>query len=35
MPGRFRMETVKYRWSAKNPLSGDAPKTWTEMLDAE
>ncbi|MBO0347202.1 molybdopterin-synthase adenylyltransferase MoeB [Roseibium sp. CAU 1637] len=29
----FRMETVKYKWSAKNPLSGDAPKTWVEMLE--
>ncbi|GAB4536454.1 MAG: molybdopterin-synthase adenylyltransferase MoeB [Roseibium sp.] len=29
----FRMETIRYRHSPKNPLSGDAPKTWAEMLE--
>ncbi len=29
----FRMETIRYRHSKKNPLSGDAPKTWAELLD--
>ncbi|TYC54062.1 molybdopterin-synthase adenylyltransferase MoeB [Rhodobacterales bacterium] len=29
----FRMETVRYRRSPKNPLNGDAPKTWAELLE--
>ncbi|MEM5583215.1 molybdopterin-synthase adenylyltransferase MoeB [Roseibium sp. AS2] len=29
----FRMETIRYRHSPKNPLSGDHPKTWAEMLE--
>lgn len=29
----FRMETVRYRHSPKNPLSGDAPKSWAELLE--
>jgi len=29
----FRMETIRYRHSPKNPLSGDEPKTWAEMLE--
>jgi molybdopterin/thiamine biosynthesis adenylyltransferase len=29
----FRMETVRYRHSPKNPLSGGDPKTWAEMLE--
>lgn len=30
----FRMETIRYRHSKKNPLSGDTPKTWTEILES-
>ena len=30
----FRMETIRYRHSKKNPLSGDAPKTWAELLES-
>ncbi len=29
----FRMETIRYRHSPKNPLNGDHPKTWAEMLE--
>ncbi|MCL4154810.1 UNVERIFIED_CONTAM: hypothetical protein GTU68_054575 [Idotea baltica] len=29
----FRMEIIRYRHSPKNPLSGDHPKTWAEMLE--
>jgi adenylyltransferase/sulfurtransferase len=29
----FRMETIRYRRSPKNPLNGDNPKSWTEMLE--
>ncbi|MEO9529300.1 molybdopterin-synthase adenylyltransferase MoeB [Roseibium sp.] len=29
----FRMETIRYRPSPKNPLCGDHPKTWAEMLE--
>ncbi|MCX2724767.1 HesA/MoeB/ThiF family protein [Roseibium salinum] len=29
----FRMETIRYRYSPKNPLSGENPKTWAEMLE--
>ncbi|MEP2703671.1 MAG: molybdopterin-synthase adenylyltransferase MoeB [Roseibium sp.] len=29
----FRMETIRYKRSPKNPLHGDAPKTWVEMLE--
>ncbi|MFD1697412.1 HesA/MoeB/ThiF family protein [Roseibium aestuarii] len=29
----FRMETVRYKWSRKNPLSGYAPRSWSEMLE--
>ena len=29
----FRMETIRYKRSAKNPLNGDNPKTWPEMLE--
>jgi molybdopterin/thiamine biosynthesis adenylyltransferase len=29
----FRMETVRYRRSPKNPLHGDVPKTWAELLE--
>ncbi len=29
----FRMETIKYRRSPKNPLHGDQPKTWAELLE--
>ncbi|MTI44361.1 adenylyltransferase/sulfurtransferase [Roseibium hamelinense] len=30
----FRMETIRYRRSPANPLNGDKPKSWTEMLEA-
>lgn len=29
----FRMETIRYKHSSKNPLTGDAPKSWPEMLE--
>ncbi|WP_269584760.1 HesA/MoeB/ThiF family protein [Roseibium sp. Sym1] len=29
----FRMETIRYRRSPKNPLNGDNPKSWTELLE--
>ncbi|POF32953.1 HesA/MoeB/ThiF family protein [Roseibium marinum] len=29
----FRMETIRYRHSPKNPLSGHNPKSWAEMLE--
>ncbi|MHA7775577.1 HesA/MoeB/ThiF family protein [Roseibium sp. M-1] len=29
----FRMETIRYKRSPKNPLSGDAPKSWAELLE--
>ncbi|MBN9673113.1 HesA/MoeB/ThiF family protein [Roseibium aggregatum] len=29
----FRMETIRYRHSPKNPLTGDNPKSWTELLE--
>lgn len=29
----FRMETVRYRHSPKNPLNGETPKTWAELLE--
>lgn len=29
----FRMETVRYRRSPKNPLHGDNPKTWADLLE--
>jgi len=29
----FRMETIRYRHSPKNPLNGDHPKSWVEMLE--
>ena len=29
----FRMETIRYRRSPKNPLNGDNPKSWAEMLE--
>ncbi|MEP3431747.1 MAG: molybdopterin-synthase adenylyltransferase MoeB [Roseibium sp.] len=29
----FRMETIRYKRSPKNPLHGDTPRTWTEMLE--
>lgn len=29
----FRMETIRYKRSPKNPLHGDNPKTWAEMLE--
>lgn len=29
----FRMETIRYKRSPKNPLNGDDPKTWAEMLE--
>jgi len=28
-----RMETIRYKRSAKNPLNGDTPKTWAELLE--
>lgn len=28
-----RMETVRYKRSPKNPLNGDEPKNWTELLE--
>lgn len=31
----FRMETVRYKRSAKNPLNGNEPKSWAEMLELE
>lgn len=29
----FRMETIRYKRSRKNPLHGENPKTWTQVLD--
>ena len=29
----FRMETIRYRRTPKNPLNGDNPKSWAEMLE--
>ena len=29
----FRMETVRYKRSPKNPLHGDNPKSWAELLE--
>jgi adenylyltransferase/sulfurtransferase len=29
----FRMETIRYKHSPKNPLTGDNPKTWAEVLE--
>jgi adenylyltransferase/sulfurtransferase len=29
----FRMETIRYKRSPKNPLNGDVPKSWTELLE--
>lgn len=29
----FRMETIRYKRSPRNPLNGDTPKTWAEMLE--
>ena len=29
----FRMETIRYRHSPKNPLSGDAPMSWAALLE--
>ena len=29
----FRMETIRYKRSPKNPLHGDEPKSWAEMLE--
>ncbi|OJJ09495.1 adenylyltransferase [Alphaproteobacteria bacterium AO1-B] len=29
----FRMETIRYKRSPKNPLNGDTPKTWAELLE--
>jgi len=29
----FRMETIRYKRSPKNPLNGDAPKSWAELLE--
>lgn len=31
----FRMETIRYKRSPKNPLNGDAPMSWVELLEAE
>jgi molybdopterin-synthase adenylyltransferase len=31
----FRMETIRYRRSPKNPLNGDDPKSWAELLEDE
>ena len=30
----FRMETIRYRHSARNPLNGSDPKSWAELLEA-
>lgn len=29
----FRMETIRYKRSPKNPLHGDNPKSWAELLE--
>ncbi|MES0884732.1 HesA/MoeB/ThiF family protein [Roseibium sp. SCP14] len=29
----FRMETIRYKRSPRNPLNGDEPKSWTELLE--
>ncbi|WP_298816543.1 molybdopterin-synthase adenylyltransferase MoeB [uncultured Roseibium sp.] len=29
----FRMETIRYKWSPKNPLNGISRKNWSEMLE--
>lgn len=29
----FRMETIRYRQSAKNPLNGSEPKSWAALLE--
>ncbi|CTQ58721.1 MAG: molybdopterin-synthase adenylyltransferase MoeB [Roseibium album] len=29
----FRMETIRYKRSAKNPLNGNDPKSWAELLE--
>ncbi|MES0812437.1 molybdopterin-synthase adenylyltransferase MoeB [Roseibium sp. SCPC15] len=29
----FRMETIRYKRSPKNPLNGDEPKNWAELLE--
>jgi adenylyltransferase/sulfurtransferase len=29
----FRMETIRYKRSPKNPLNGDEPKSWAELLE--
>lgn len=31
----MHFETIKYKRSPKNPLNGDTPNTWSEMLEAE
>jgi adenylyltransferase/sulfurtransferase len=31
----MHFETIKYKRSKKNPLNGDNPKTWAEMLETE
>lgn len=30
----FHMETIRYKHSPKNPLNGDNPKSWAELLEA-
>lgn len=29
----FRMETIRYKRSPKNPLNGDEPKSWADLLE--
>ena len=31
----LRMDEITYRWSPKNPLSGEAPLTWAELRDRD
>lgn len=31
----FRMETIRYKRSKSNPLHGDEPKSWAEMLELQ
>ncbi|NVK35393.1 MAG: molybdopterin-synthase adenylyltransferase MoeB [Rhodobacteraceae bacterium] len=31
----FRMETIRYKRSASNPLHGDAPLSWAELLETQ
>ncbi|WP_150523335.1 HesA/MoeB/ThiF family protein [Roseibium sediminis] len=31
----FRMEIIRYKHSAKNPLSGDEPRSWPQMLELQ